>query len=204
MQYIFNHKWIVEVLLALPGVVLVMVSVLLGVIGEVMVHVVGYGGVECGWVGRGQGVGHVIYGWHKPIPIIINHKFTRPSSISTLGTSRSTKLDSQFLRNLIFIPIGKCSRKHKLFSALLVSYDRWDLEPSIHIKKIPKMFHIFFWQTIQKCQLFFETLGRANCVVVIQMMYSWFHSLIFCYHNITHQTLERCMISSATKSRDYG
>ena len=40
MYYIFNHKWIVEVLLALPGVVLVMVSVLLGVIDEVMVHVV--------------------------------------------------------------------------------------------------------------------------------------------------------------------
>ena len=60
--YIFNHKWIVEVLLALPGVVLVMVSVLLGVIGEVMVHVVGYGGVECGWVGWGQEVGHVIHG----------------------------------------------------------------------------------------------------------------------------------------------
>ena len=38
--YIFNHKWIVEVLLALPGVVLVMVSVLMGV-SEVMVYVVG-------------------------------------------------------------------------------------------------------------------------------------------------------------------
>ena len=37
MHYIFNHKWIVKVLLALPGVVLVMVSVLLDVIGEVMV-----------------------------------------------------------------------------------------------------------------------------------------------------------------------
>ena len=41
MHYKFNHKWIVEVLLALPGVVLVMISVLLGVIGEVFVHVVG-------------------------------------------------------------------------------------------------------------------------------------------------------------------
>ena len=41
MHYIFSYKWIVEVLIALPGVVLVMVSVLLGVIGEVMVHVVG-------------------------------------------------------------------------------------------------------------------------------------------------------------------
>ena len=30
-----------EVLLALPGVVLAMISVLLGVIGEVLVHVVG-------------------------------------------------------------------------------------------------------------------------------------------------------------------
>ena len=29
MHYIFNHSWIVEVLLALPGVVLVMVVVFL-------------------------------------------------------------------------------------------------------------------------------------------------------------------------------
>ena len=40
MHYILNHKWIVEVLLALPGVVLVTVPVLLGVIGEVLIHVV--------------------------------------------------------------------------------------------------------------------------------------------------------------------
>ena len=40
MHYIFNNRWIMEVLLALPGVVLVMVSVLMGVIGEVVVHVV--------------------------------------------------------------------------------------------------------------------------------------------------------------------
>ena len=31
----FTHKWLVEGLFALPGVVLVMVSVLLGVIGDV-------------------------------------------------------------------------------------------------------------------------------------------------------------------------
>ena len=41
MHDIFNHKWLAEVLLALLGVVLVMASVLLGVIGEVLVHVVG-------------------------------------------------------------------------------------------------------------------------------------------------------------------
>ena len=35
MHDIFDHKWLVEVLLTLLGVVLVMVSVLLGVIGEV-------------------------------------------------------------------------------------------------------------------------------------------------------------------------
>ena len=60
----FNHKWLVEVLLALLGVVLVMVSVLLGVIGEVLVHVVGYRmGIESAWLGGwGQEVGHVIHG----------------------------------------------------------------------------------------------------------------------------------------------
>ena len=41
MHYFLNHSWIVEVLLALPGVVLVMVAVLLGVRCEVRVHVVG-------------------------------------------------------------------------------------------------------------------------------------------------------------------
>ena len=39
MHYIFNHSWSVEVLLAIPGVVLVRVMVLLGVCGEVTVHV---------------------------------------------------------------------------------------------------------------------------------------------------------------------
>ena len=42
MHYICNHSWIVEVLLALPGVRMVMVVVvLLGVRSEVTVHVVG-------------------------------------------------------------------------------------------------------------------------------------------------------------------
>ena len=45
MHDIFNHKMLVEVLLALPGVVLAMVSVLLGVIGEVLVQLwdIGWG-----------------------------------------------------------------------------------------------------------------------------------------------------------------
>ena len=41
MHYIFNHSWIVEVLLALPGVSgMVLVAVMLAVLGEVTVHVV--------------------------------------------------------------------------------------------------------------------------------------------------------------------
>ena len=35
-----------------------------------------------GWVGARGGTRH---SWHNPISIIINHKFTIPSSISTLG-----------------------------------------------------------------------------------------------------------------------
>ena len=62
MYYTFNDSWVVEVLLALPGVVVVMVGVLLGVCGEVMVHVVGQGGIGCGWVRHGHEVmaGYVI------------------------------------------------------------------------------------------------------------------------------------------------
>ena len=83
MHYIFNHSWIVEVLLALPGVVLVMLAVLLGVCGEVTVHVVGQDGL--GVVGWGGARGGTCHKKHKPITMIINHNFIRPSGISTLG-----------------------------------------------------------------------------------------------------------------------
>ena len=43
MHYIFNHSWIVEVLLALMVWYRLMVAVLLGVCGEMMVLVVGTG-----------------------------------------------------------------------------------------------------------------------------------------------------------------
>ena len=56
----------------------------------------------------------------------------------------------------------QCSLKHKLFSKLLVSYDRWDLQPSIHMKISRKFVTVFIWQTIKKCQLFFETPGRVS------------------------------------------
>ena len=73
MHDIFNPSWIVEVLLALPGVVLVMVvvPVLLGVHGEVTVHVVvGWGCVWLGGAGERGGTRHTR---HKHISIIINH-----------------------------------------------------------------------------------------------------------------------------------
>ena len=70
-----------------------------------------------GWVGARGGACH---SWHKPTSIIINYKITRPSSISTLGyTSRSAKMNSQFLRN--HNKSGRCSPKHKLVSEFLVS-----------------------------------------------------------------------------------
>ena len=89
-----------------------MVSVLLGVIGEVMVYML--------WDRMGLSV--VVWGggkrWEASYmaqthPHEINHKFTRPSSITMLGVSRSAKMDSQFLRNLIFIPLTKVASAHR-------------------------------------------------------------------------------------------
>ena len=65
-------------------------------------------------VGWGGGkVGHVIHSTN-PYPIINSpdhHQFL------PWGTSRSAKMASQFLRNLIFTPLtivhGQCSPKHK-------------------------------------------------------------------------------------------
>ena len=63
----FNHSGIVEMLLTLPGVVLVMVAVSLGVLGEVTVHhmlwdrvVLGVTVVGC--MGRGGAVEHDMHG----------------------------------------------------------------------------------------------------------------------------------------------
>ena len=51
--------------------------------GEVTVLLWDGGGVEWGWVGRGQELGHVIHSTN-PYPSY-NHKFIRPSAISLLG-----------------------------------------------------------------------------------------------------------------------
>ena len=154
MHYIFNHSWIVEVLLALPGVSgMVLVAVLLAVRGEVTVHVVGWGGV--GWGGARGGTRHM---QHKPISIIINHKFIRPSAISMPRDVSPSQNGQLILAQPKFHTLYKscqCSPKQKLFSDFWVSYDRWDLQPSIHIKNSRKCFTFFIWQTIQKCQLFF-------------------------------------------------
>ena len=77
-----------------------------------------------GWGGARGGTRHTL---HKPIPIMINNKFTRPSSISTLGTSRLAKMDSQFLRSLIFTPLTKVASAHRSinpFQIFIISYDR--------------------------------------------------------------------------------
>ena len=66
-----------------------------------------------GWVGARGGTRH---SWHKPISIIINHlTINSPYHCQFLrwGNSRSTKIDSQFLRNLIFIPLTKVASAHR-------------------------------------------------------------------------------------------
>ena len=98
---------------------------LLGVLVRVMVHVVGEDGVESNWVGRGKrwDASYI----HKPIPIIIYHKFTRPSAISTLGDFSLSQNGQPILAQPNFHApnkSGQCSPKHKLYSDLLVSYDR--------------------------------------------------------------------------------
>ena len=81
------------------------------------------------------------------------------------GTFRSAKTDGQFLPNLIFTPFTKVASAHpsiNYFQIFLVSYDFIDetgLQPYIHMKILENV-SVFIWQTIQKCQLFFETLGR--------------------------------------------
>ena len=71
-----------------------------------------------GWVGARGGTRH---SWHKPISIIINHKFTIPSSISTLGDFSLSQNGQPILAqtNFQFHTLnksGQCSPKHKLYS----------------------------------------------------------------------------------------
>ena len=124
-------KWIVEVLLALPGVVLVIYNGI-GVDGCFW-----WGdGTCCGlgwawvWLGGAGARGGTRHTRHKPIPIIINNKFTRPSAISTLGDFSFSQNGRPILAQPnchILNKSGQCSPKHKLLSHLLVSYHRWDL-----------------------------------------------------------------------------
>ena len=68
--------------------------------------------------------------WHKPISIIINHKLTIPSSISTLGDFSLSQNRQPILAQPNFHTLnksGQCSPKHKLFSDFFFwchNYDR--------------------------------------------------------------------------------
>ena len=99
-----------------------------------------------------------------------NHKFVRPSAISMLGDFSLSQNGQPILAQPNFHTLyksGQCSPKHELFSDFLVSYDRWDLQPSIHMKISRKCFTFLIWQNIQMCQLFFETLciNILNCAL---------------------------------------
>ena len=96
----------------------------------------------------------------QPISIIINHKFITPAVNSTLREFSLSQNRHPILAQPNFHTLyksGQCSPKHELFSIFfLVSYDRWDLQPYIHMKISRKCFTVFIWQIIQKCQLFFR------------------------------------------------
>ena len=68
------------------------------------------------WVGARGGTCHTR---HKPIPIIFNHKFSRPHSISTLGDFSLSQNGQPILAQPNFHTLnksGQCSPKLKLFS----------------------------------------------------------------------------------------
>ena len=86
------------------------------------IHVVGYrvGLSVVGWGGAKRW--DASYTRHKPIlPIIINHKFTRPSAISTLGEFSLSQNGQPNLAQPNFHTLNKSrqgSPEHKLFSDL--------------------------------------------------------------------------------------
>ena len=72
-------------------------------------------------------------------------------------------MGNQFLHNLISIPFTKVASAHpsmNYFQIFLVSYDRWDLQPSIHMKISRKCFTFSYLADYSKVSTFFlETLG---------------------------------------------
>ena len=66
---------------------------------------------------------------------------------------------------------GQCSPKHESFSTFLISYD------SIHIQISRKCFIFFICQTIQKCKLFWGTLGIHTCTNALLAL-NWLYNYI--------------------------
>ena len=68
------------------------------------------------WLGGAGARGGTRHTRHKPIPIIINHKFTIPSSISTLGDFSLSQNGQPILAQPNFHTLnksGQCSPEHK-------------------------------------------------------------------------------------------
>ena len=65
------------------------------------------------WLGGAGARGGTRHTRHKPIPIIINHNSPDHHQFIRRGTSRSAKMGSQFLRNLIFMPLTEVASAHR-------------------------------------------------------------------------------------------
>ena len=68
---------------------------------------------------------------------------------------------SQFLRNLIFTSFTKVASAHPSINYFQIFWCHMIDETFSHsyIWTFPENVSVFIWQTIQKCQLFFETPG---------------------------------------------
>ena len=97
---------------------------------------------------------------HKPISIVINHKFIRPLAISMLGNFSLGQIGQPNLAQPDFHTLYKsvqCSPKHELFLDFLVSCDM--RSSAIHTyTNFQKMFHIFLFGRLFKSVNIFPPL----------------------------------------------
>ena len=161
------------------------------------------------------------YTQHKPISIISNHKFIRPSVISKLGDFSPQPIHAQpnFRTLFFFFFLTKVANAHpslKYFHIMWVSHERGDIRPSVHMKISRKCFIFYFYfGDFSKLSTFFETLGislhqftvsstlshpiylihsRAANLHVCNMIHSAIH-----FHYINHDMICKCDPNTRTR-----
>ena len=102
--------------------------------------------------------------WHKqhnPSELIINSSHHR--QFLRCGTFRSAKADSQFLRNLIFIPFTNVASAHPSISYFQIFGCRMIDETFSHTWTFSEnVSHFLFGRLFKSVNFFFETPGRRE------------------------------------------